>query len=120
MPVGIETAPTTPGTLAMTHGTTHTVTLSLARPAPAGGVCVSLSSSAPGVATVPPPVCIDAGQSTFSFLVTAVAAGEASITAVAGDEIFAFTVAVDQAAPVRGEFFAAPVGACVKPSSRCP
>lgn len=113
--IGVETAPTTPGALAMPSGTTHTVTLTLSEPAPSGGLFVSLSSNAPSVATVPPPVHVAAGQRTFSFDVSAVAGGAAGISAVAGADVFAFTVFVDGPAPMPTLILSRPTAVDVTP-----
>jgi len=56
-------------------------TVTLTGPAPSGGVSVSLTSSAPSVATVAPTTSVSAGASTATFTITALAAGTASITA---------------------------------------
>jgi hypothetical protein len=56
-------------------------TVSLTAAASTGGASLSLSSSNPAVATVQTPVIIAAGSSNATFMITAVAAGTATITA---------------------------------------
>ena len=51
-------------------GENGTGTVSLDRAAPAGGTTVSLSSSAPGVASVPASVVVPAGATSARFVVT--------------------------------------------------
>lgn len=63
-------------------GSTDQGTVTLLTAASAGGASVSLSSSNPLVATVQTPVTIQAGASSVTFLVTAIAAGTATITAL--------------------------------------
>jgi len=66
-------------------GTGHTVngTVTLANPAPTGGVSIQLASNAPQTATVSPttPIVIAATQTTAPFSVTGVSANPAVITA---------------------------------------
>jgi hypothetical protein len=57
-------------------------TVSLTAAAPTGGANISLSSSNPAVATVQTPLTIQAGTSSVTFTVAAVAAGTATITAL--------------------------------------
>ena len=64
-----------------TLGTTQNLTLSLASPAPAGGVTINLSSTTPAVATVPGTVKFAAGVSTVNVPVTSVSAGSTTIHA---------------------------------------
>lgn len=63
---GISLAP--PGEVRGGASTTATVTISL--PAPAGGTAVSLTSSQPAVAQVPPSVTVPAGQTSAAFTIT--------------------------------------------------
>lgn len=114
--VGVDAAPMDPGTLAMASASSRTVTLTMRDPAPAGGLYVSLASSSPAVASVPPPVYASEGQRSVSFDVVALAAGATTITAVAGSDVFAFSVVVDQQVPVTGPFLSAPVGANASPT----
>jgi len=69
-----------PGSLTIGTGATQDLTLNLSVPAPAG-LTASLSSSNPGVATVPSTVSFTAGATNASVSVTGVAAGSATITA---------------------------------------
>jgi len=57
-------------------GQSSTGTVTLSGPAPSGGVAVTLSSTQPAVASVPPSVTVGAGTTSLSFLIstTAVAA----------------------------------------------
>ncbi|HWA14957.1 MAG TPA: hypothetical protein VG817_00890, partial [Gemmatimonadales bacterium] len=64
-------------------GLTSRVRVVLTTPAPAGGLVVNLSSDQPGTATVPSSVTIAAGQTTDSFTVTGVAAGDAVVSGFA-------------------------------------
>lgn len=72
-----------PGTLSVATNGTGTLTITLSAAAGPGGQAISLSSSNPGTATVPPNVSVPAGQTTASVTVTPVAAGSATITASA-------------------------------------
>ena len=65
-------------------GSTLTGSFTLGEPAPAGGVVVTLASSAPANATIAPAtVTVAAGQTTGAFTYTGVAAGVANLTASA-------------------------------------
>lgn len=83
-----------PGSVALTPsssvgGAPVTGVVTLNQPAPSGGVVVQLTSSNPGVATVPASVSVPAGMPTASFAVTTVAVAQPStvtITARAGGE----------------------------------
>jgi hypothetical protein len=66
-------------TLAAGSTTQGTVTLGAA--APAGGANVALASSNPAIATVPASIAVAAGSTSGAFTVTAVAPGNATITA---------------------------------------
>jgi hypothetical protein len=55
--------------------------VTLTAPAPASGLNISVTSSDPGVATVPASVNVVAGMTTVTFTVTAVAAGMTTISA---------------------------------------
>jgi hypothetical protein len=61
-------------------GLTSWVRVALTTAAPAGGVVVALSNPQSGIASQPASVTIAAGQTTDSFLVTGVSAGDAIIT----------------------------------------
>lgn len=88
---GGSTSPTVPTTLAVSGVTLITTsiaagssgqgTVSLTAAAPTGGASISLSSSNPAVATVQTPLTIQAGSSSVTFTIAAVAAGTATITA---------------------------------------
>lgn len=77
-------------------GATQNLTLTLSPPAPAGGLTVNLSSSNPGVATVPATVMFAPGASVVSVPITGVSAGAAVIHANAlptfGDTTASVTV----------------------------
>jgi len=62
-------------------GATQNLLLSLPVPAPSGGLTVSLSSTNPGVATVPPSVTFAANTASLNVPVTAVGAGSTVIHA---------------------------------------
>jgi hypothetical protein len=55
----------------VTGGSTSTGTVRLSGPAPPGGVVVTLASSRPSVAAVPPAITVPAGKSSASFSVAA-------------------------------------------------
>jgi hypothetical protein len=65
----------------VTAGSSAQGTVSLTAVAAAGGASISLSSSAPTVATVQTPLIIPAGSSNATFTIAAVTAGTATITA---------------------------------------
>jgi uncharacterized protein YjdB len=69
------------GGITLNAGSTQDLTLNLSPP-PATGVTVTLTSSAPSVATVPATLSTTAGSGTVSIPVTAVAPGSVTITAV--------------------------------------
>ncbi|MDQ6708065.1 MAG: hypothetical protein M3Z85_19080, partial [Acidobacteriota bacterium] len=77
-------------------GVTQNLSLSLSSPAPAGGLSFTLSSSNPGVATVPASVAVAANGSGLSIPVTSVGPGTAVIHSSAlpgyGDTTAAVTV----------------------------
>ncbi|MFM7187252.1 MAG: OmpL47-type beta-barrel domain-containing protein, partial [Armatimonadota bacterium] len=84
---------------AVNGGTNATGTVTLASPAPTGGILVSLSSNSASV-TVPASVTVAAGASTATFTVTTSAvnaATTATITAVAGTVTKTATLTVNQA-----------------------
>jgi hypothetical protein len=68
----------------VTGGTSSTGTINLSSAAPSGGAVVSLSSSDPSVASVPPSVTVQAGATTTTFTVaTTAVAASTSITITA-------------------------------------
>ncbi|MBS1855790.1 MAG: hypothetical protein JST11_10520, partial [Acidobacteria bacterium] len=72
-----------PGTATISGFVAQNLTLTLSAAAPAGGVTVNLSSSAPGVATVPGTVTFIQGATTVNVPVTGVSFGNAVIHASA-------------------------------------
>jgi hypothetical protein len=72
-----------PGSLMINGTSTQSLTLLLPAPAPSGGLVVQLTSSNPGVATVPPTVSIGAHSTSALVPVTGVSAGMATVTATA-------------------------------------
>jgi trimeric autotransporter adhesin len=64
--------------------TTLNLPLTLSAPAPAGGLTINLTSSNPGIATVPATVSFAANATSVNVLVKAVAVGTTIITAAAG------------------------------------
>lgn len=58
-------------------GLTRSIPITLSDPAPAGGLALTLSSSAPAIASVPTTLNIAEGQTTGNFILTGVAAGTA-------------------------------------------
>jgi hypothetical protein len=101
----------TPGALTLGVGRTAEITVQSSVAAPAGGLVVSLSASAPGIATLPDSVTIPAGATTAKFTVSTSAIGSVTITARATDYI-AGTVSVN----VRPVSLNMPSGALVAPS----
>lgn len=114
--VGTDVTPAALAALILSSGATKTVTVPLAAPTPAGGLCVAITISTPAVATVPAEVCIAAGQQTVSFAVTALAGGEALITVTAGAEVLQFHLLVNRSLGITGDGLAAPVGSVVAPA----
>jgi hypothetical protein len=70
-----------PANLNLLVGDTGAITFSIPDPAPAGGLSLILSSSAPIVATVPPSATIPEGQNSAEVTITAVGYGTTTITA---------------------------------------
>lgn len=112
--VGALVAPTLPVTLVLSSGATHTTTVSLAAPAPPGGLCVTIELSNPAIATVPDEVCIDEGSQSVVFDVTALSAGETFITVRAGAEVRQLQLLVDRTPAIPAAGLAAPVGVLVQ------
>jgi hypothetical protein len=101
--VGTDVTPAALAAILLSSGATKTVTVTLAEPAPAGGLCVTIAISNPAVATVTiVEDCIPEGQQTVSFVVTALAAGEALITVTAGAEVLQFHLLEDPEEQSRG------------------
>jgi hypothetical protein len=65
----------------VTHPALSTGTVTISGAAPAGGFVVTLSSSSPSVATVPPTTTVPAGATTVKFTVTSVLPGTSTISA---------------------------------------
>jgi trimeric autotransporter adhesin len=90
-----------PGNLTIAGTATQNLTLTLPAPAPPGGQTVNLSSSNPGVATVPASVTVNQSATTASVPVTGVAPGSTTITAsAAGFTPANATVTVTGASPI--------------------
>ncbi len=70
-----------PATLSVSIGSSQNLTVTLPTAAGTGGLSVSLSSSNTGVVTVPTPVIVPQGATSASVPVTAIALGNATITA---------------------------------------
>ena len=77
----------TPPSLIIGEGRTQTLQISSSATAPAGGLALSLSSSATGVATVPASAVIPAGSSSVSVTMNTLAVGTATITASAAGHV---------------------------------
>ena len=80
-PSGVSVASLTLSASSVAAGGVIQGTVTLNGPAPSGGVSVSLTSSAPSVATVSSTTNVSAGAATATFTITAVTPGTASITA---------------------------------------
>lgn len=91
-------------------GDVATLTLNLSTPAPAGGLCATIASSNPAVGTVPPQVCIAEGEATIAFSVTAIATGNAVISASAGGDLLEVRLQVAQTPEITTAGMSAPVG----------
>lgn len=70
-----------PTSLNIVVGNTGPIVFSIPSPAPSGGLTLTLSSSAPSVATIPASATIPQGQTSVQVNVTAVAFGTTTITA---------------------------------------
>lgn len=84
--IAVVPAPTLtlePTSLILGEGRNALVTIKSSIPAGKSGLSVNLSSSAPGVATVPASIVIPEGASSATFTVTTVAIGSATIQAIA-------------------------------------
>jgi len=115
IPVGLQVSPTPLPTVVLSSGTTRTVTVPLSRPAPPGGLSVTVTLSNPAIASVPATIDIAAGQQTATFAVMALASGEALITLTAGTEVIQISLLVDRTLSLTGRGLAAPVGVLVAP-----
>jgi trimeric autotransporter adhesin len=83
-----------PSTLTINGATTQNLTINLSGTAPTGGLALAVSSSTPGVVTVPTVVTIPAGLSSVTVPVTGVAVGTTAIHANALPNIADVTAAV--------------------------
>jgi hypothetical protein len=80
-PLGLSSLAANPPTVIA--GTQSQGTITLSGPAPAGGLVVSLTSSATNLATVPPTVTIPAGSTTTSFPIQTIPAQTGPVTITA-------------------------------------
>jgi hypothetical protein len=80
-PLGLSSLAVNPPTVIA--GTPSQGTITLSGPAPAGGLVVSLTSSATNLATVPPTVTIPAGSTTTSFPIQTIPAQTGAVTITA-------------------------------------
>jgi Bacterial Ig-like domain len=92
----------TPVTLAITQGSSGTLTVTLSS-APATATIVALASSAAGVATAPASVTVAAGSLTTTVPVTTVAPGTTQITATLNDSSQSASVNVAPALSIFGQ-----------------
>ncbi len=74
-----------PTTLTLTAPSTQNLTLTLSPPAPSTGLTVTLSSTNPAALTVPLTLSVPGNAATLAVPVTAVAAGQATITVAAAN-----------------------------------
>lgn len=99
---GTKTLPTpttlTPNPLNLTGGSSGTLTATIA-PAPTTAGSLTVTSSTPGVATVPSSVAFAINQTSIAIPVTAIAVGNAQITATLNDGSVSATVDVSAAPP---------------------
>jgi len=116
IPVGLQVSPTPLPTVVLSSGTTRTVTVPLSRPAPPGGLSVTVTLSNPAIASVPATIDIAAGQQTATFAVMALASGEALITLTAGTEVIQISLLVDRTLGLTGGGLATSVGVLVAPT----
>ncbi len=75
---------TLPDSLLLRAGESHQIDVTLDAPAPAGGVTVTLASSAPGLVTATPAVAFAAGETTKTAMVNALRGGTAQVSAAIG------------------------------------
>jgi hypothetical protein len=101
----------TPGALTLGVGRTAEITVQSSVAAPASGLVVSLSASAPDTVTLPDTLTIPAGASTAKFVVSTRSIGSVTITAQATDYI-----AANASVNVRPVSLNMPSGALVAPS----
>ena len=80
-PLGLSALVVNPPTVIA--GTPSQGTITLSGPAPAGGLVVSLTSSATNLATVPPTVTIPAGSTTTTFPIQTIPAQTGAVTITA-------------------------------------
>ncbi|MCD6498519.1 MAG: lamin tail domain-containing protein [Deltaproteobacteria bacterium] len=103
-----------PSQLIVTEGAQANLTLHLDRPAQAGGVTVTVSTNPTGPVTAPATVTVPGGQTQALLPVTALASGDATVTATITSSVQAqVTVAAATASPgdvVLTEFSALPSG----------
>jgi len=103
-----------PGHLVVTEGSQANLTLHLDRPAQAGGVTVTISATPIGPVTVPATMTVPEGHTQALLPVTALASGDATVTATVTSSVQAHvTVAAATASPgdvVLTEFSALPSG----------
>lgn len=114
--IGVDVTPVLLPTALLSSGGVKSVTLTLANPAPAGGLCAQITSSNSAVATVPVQVCINEGEQTVTFDITAISTGESLVIVNAGSEVFLINVLVNQPLVIPGSGLAAPVGAFICPT----
>jgi hypothetical protein len=101
-------------------GDIATLDLNLSTPAPAGGLCATITSSDPAVGVVPPQVCVAEGAVAVSFSVTAIAAGNTIISASAGGDRLEIRFRVAQTPEITTAGMSAPVGARINGSTLAP
>jgi len=114
--VGAQITPALLQTVGLSSGTSTTVSVPLAAPAPPGGLSVSLVSSDPALASVPPQVVIAEGEQSVSFTITGNSSGQLLVSVSAGGEVIQLSVLVDQAVDLNAGALAPVVGAFVTPS----
>ena len=113
---GAEIAPALLRTVELSSGTSETITVSLAAPAPPGGLSVSIVSSDPSLASVPATVVIAEGEQSVTFTITAISSGQLLVSVTAAGEVIQISVLVDQAASISAGGLAPVVGAFAAPS----
>lgn len=93
-----------PATLSIIGTATQNLTLTLSAPAPSGTLSVNLSSTDPGVATVPPTVVFPFGATSVSVPVTGISPGSTTIHASALPNIADTTATVNVSTAAGGGF----------------